>query len=109
MKQKQDLRTRVKLGLERLAFGSASDAMRLLYLEDVPSAEVLAGMDLFHVAEVKRGKNGVEVKLFDRFRAMELLEKLAEAESGGEAVSPLYRAIRESLGGTRGDVGRDDI
>lgn len=109
MKQKQNLQTRVKLGLERLAFGSVSDAVRLLYLEDVPSVEALEKMDLFHVAEVKRGKNGVEVKLFDRFKAMEMLGRLAEAESGSEGTSPLYRAIQQSLNGTRGDVGGDDV
>lgn len=87
---------KVKSGLERLAFGNVADAVALLYLEDAPPPEKLAKLDFFHVAELKRGKNGVEMKFFDRLKAMEALARLAESQSRGDGALPFYSAILES-------------
>lgn len=66
-------------GLKRLAFGSCSDAVYLVFADELPPAEVISGLDLFNVSEIKRVKGGgVEVKLFDRQKA---LEKLFEFEN----------------------------
>lgn len=89
----------VKGGLHRLAFGSTTDAVELLFFEETPPPSKLAGLDLFHVSEVKRGKNGVEVKLFDRLKALEALARLAEAEGAGDGALPFYKAILGSAGG----------
>ncbi|MCI5844646.1 MAG: terminase small subunit [Oscillospiraceae bacterium] len=77
----------VMAGLERLAFGSCNDAVRLVFAADSLSAEELAKLDLFGVSEVKRDKNGgVEVKFCDRQKAMEqILSYSNHAESQSQA------------------------
>ncbi len=66
-------------GLKRLAFGSCTDAVYLVFADELPPAHVISGLDLFNVSEIKRVKGGgVEVKLFDRQKA---LEKLFEFEN----------------------------
>lgn len=69
----------VVAGLKRLAFGSCSDAVYLVFADELPPPDVISGLDLFNVSEIKRVKGGgVEVKLFDRQKA---LEKLFEFEN----------------------------
>ena len=66
-------------GLKRLAFGSCTDAVYLVFADELPPPDVISGLDLFNVSEIKRVKGGgVEVKLFDRQKA---LEKLFEFEN----------------------------
>ncbi|MED9969516.1 MAG: terminase small subunit [Ruminococcus sp.] len=78
------------LGYQRLAFGSISDAVSLLYLEH-PTAEQLRSMDLFMVSEIKKPKDGMlEIKFFDRLKA---LEKLATERESPSGVSDLFDAI----------------
>ncbi len=77
-------------GYERLAFGSIADAVSLLYMEN-PSAKELKGMDLFSVSEIKRPKDGsMEIKFFDRLKALEKLKENSQTESGA---APVYEAI----------------
>jgi hypothetical protein len=78
-------------GLERLAFGSCNDAVYLVFSEELPPADVISGLDLFNVSEVKRVKGGgVEVKLFDRQKALEkLLEYLNTVDNSKNAASLL--------------------
>ena len=85
-------RQKARQGYEKLAFGGVSDAIRLLY-DEHPTPEELREMDFFNIAEIRRPKDGsVEIKFFDRLRALEKLEELEQA--GGEA-SPLCRAVEE--------------
>ncbi|HCA04687.1 MAG TPA: hypothetical protein DEO32_02185 [Ruminococcaceae bacterium] len=78
------------LGYQRLAFGNISDAVSLLYLEN-PSAEQLEKMDLFMISEIKKPKDGmIEIKFFDRLKA---LEKLENTSSSGDGVKDLFDAI----------------
>lgn len=88
-------RMRACLGYEKLALGSAADAVRLMYCDDM-SAEELAGLDLFNVAEIKRPKDGaMEIKFFDRLKA---LEKLNELESDTSVKKEtLFDAIQNSV------------
>lgn len=66
-------------GLKRLAFGSCTDAVYLVFADELPPPTVIDRLDLFNVSEIKRVKGGgVEVKLFDRQKA---LEKLFEFEN----------------------------
>lgn len=78
-------------GLERLAFGSCNDAVYLVFSEELPPADVISGLDLFNVSEVKRVKGGgVEVKFFDRQKALEkLLEYLNTVDNSKNAASLL--------------------
>lgn len=65
----------VREGYRRLAFGSVADALSLLWMEEVPSQETLECMDLFVVSDIKRPKaGGLEIKFFDRLRALEKLD-----------------------------------
>jgi hypothetical protein len=92
-------------GYQRLAFGSICDAISLLYKSD-PSKEDLEGMDLFLVSEIKRPKDGsMEIKFFDRLKALEKIEQLSLSESDKYSVS-LYKAIENSTKASAG--GNDD-
>ena len=63
----------VKTGLSRLAFGSINDAAALLFADEPAREEVLSA-DLFNVAEIKKVKGGgVEMKFYDRQKALEKL------------------------------------
>lgn len=78
------------VGYRRLAFGKISDAVSLLYMEN-PSREQLEHMDLFMVSEIKRPKDGsMEIKFFDRLKALEKLKENSQTESGAASV---YEAI----------------
>ena len=81
-------------GYERLAFGSVSDAVRLIFEED-PTGESLSGYDLFNVSEIRRPKDGaMEIKFFDRIRA---LEKLEEAGDDSQTrLADFYGALMKS-------------
>ncbi len=85
----------VRAGLERLAFGSINDAVKLAFLDEMPSENELSGFDLFNVSEIKRVKGGgVEIKLFDRLKALEKLweiENTAEVNSSAES---FFNAIK---------------
>lgn len=92
-------------GLRRLAFGSCNDAVLLALSEDIPSAEALGSLDLFNVSEIKRIKGGsVEVKLFDRMKALEKLYELENAFDDRGRAAGLMEALTASAG-EEGDLG----
>lgn len=96
---KQDL---LRRGFERLAFGSVTDAVRLLFTEDI-SASSLDQMDLFNVAEIKRLKGGgMEIKFADRLKALQCLESLTLAEEDDSA--GFYQALERSAAALREDA-----
>ena len=87
-------------GYEKLAFGSIEDAVRLLFCEEAGS-ELLSQLDLFNIAEIKRPKGGgMEIKFFDRLKAMEYLNELGRMEQAGQ--SPFYQALEEGARSLRG-------
>lgn len=62
----------------KLAFGRSNDAVKLVFL-DPEQQEIIDGLDLSMVAEIKRDSKGmVEVKLIDRLALLEMLSKLLE-------------------------------
>lgn len=84
-------------GLKRLAFGSIADAVSLFFAEEPPKNP--DALDLFCVSELKRPKGGgLEIKFFDRLKALEFLATIAEggSENGAE---PFYRALERSAQG----------
>lgn len=88
------------VGYRRLAFGKISDAVSLLYMEN-PSREQLEHMDLFMVSEIKRPKDGsMEIKFFDRLKALERLTDDSERENGA---APFYDAIARGAEALRSD------
>ncbi len=91
--REKSLANMASVGYQRLAFGNISDAVSLLYMEN-PSRADLSTMDLFLVSEIKRPKDGsMEIKFFDRLKALEKLESKSDEEIG---VKSLFEAIDES-------------
>ena len=82
-------------GYERLAFGNIADAIRLLYLED-PNSVNLENMDLFNISEIRKVKGGgVEIKFFDRLKALEKLENVSVCNSKDE--NSFYSALEHTV------------
>ena len=95
--RRETMRSCAFSGYERLAFGNISDAVRLLYTDN-PTAEQLETMNLYNVAEIKRPKDGaMEIKFFDRLRALEKLEQLdSDDENQNTEALAFYKALEES-------------
>ncbi|MBQ8965945.1 terminase small subunit [Ruminococcus sp.] len=97
---KEDMQTLcyVKTGLSRLAFGSINEAAALVFAEELKAEDVLKA-DLFNVAEIKRVKGGgVEMKFFDRQKA---LEKLVELDPELKEVSAAQEFLNAVYGGSQ--------
>ncbi|HHV31041.1 hypothetical protein [Caproiciproducens sp. LBM24188] len=95
--QQEKARRKLYRGYEKLAFGGIADAVRLLFVEE-PDLAALGKMDLYNIAEIKRPKGGgMEIKFFDRIKAMQCLEEM-NGENGKKAEAlPLYRALQECV------------
>lgn len=107
-KQPEDTTPDALSGYRRLAFGSIADAVLLLYTDN-PDREQLEAMDLFNIAEIKRPKDGaMEIKFFDRIRALEHLE---QSNSDGEAGSaaPFYNALEQSARAIRKSSASEEL
>ncbi|MGN1111600.1 MAG: terminase small subunit [Acutalibacteraceae bacterium] len=88
-------------GLERIAFGSISDAVRLV-CSDSPPLLSLEGLDLFLISEIKKPKDGaMEIKFFDRLKALERL--MQDGEQASPSALPLYNALCEASRTIGGD------
>ena len=93
-KERKSFSQQVEKGLCRLAFGSVTDAFRLMLCEDSLSAEEIEKLDLFNVSEIKRPKGGgLEIKFFDRLKALEKLAALGGGEENSQ--SSFIRALSE--------------
>ena len=86
----------VSAGLQRLAFGSVSDAIRLILSVNDGCSPDIDSLDLFNVSEIKiiNGK-GMEIKFFDRLKALERLGDLSCDDRDNGALS-FYEAIERS-------------
>ncbi|MBQ8959603.1 MAG: terminase small subunit [Ruminococcus sp.] len=84
----------VTAGLRRLAFGSCADAVSLAFADELSSPGAVKGLDLFCVSEIKRDKGGgVEIRLFDRLKALEKLYELERMGSEGDTARSLIDAL----------------
>ena len=80
----------IEKGYEKIAFGSIGDAVKLLFMEELKPKEAKK-LDLFTVAEIKKPKGGgMEIKFFDRIKALQCLENISRQES---SPSSFYEAI----------------
>lgn len=92
------------LGYQRLAFGSVSDAVRLVCAERLDELP-LDDMDLFLISEIKKPKDGsMEIKFFDRLKA---LEKLGSVENDSSDSMGIFDAINRSANILGGDADAD--
>jgi hypothetical protein len=93
-------------GLVRIALGANNDGAGLAFADEAPDGETLSGLDLFGVAEVKRQKGGVEVRFYDRLKALEALLAWGKSQGGDNAGKrDLYAALEKSAAALRD---RDD-
>ncbi len=92
--KKKNLMYKACVGYERLAFGSIADAIKLLFIEDV-NLGTLNEMDLFNIAEIKKKDNAVEIKFFDRLKALEKLEQSDAAQKND--ANPFYFALEQGM------------
>ncbi len=98
-----DPKQQVHVGLERLAFGTANDALTLLLSEEPLSGEQLSRLDLFNVSEIKKVKGGgLEIKFFDRQKALERMYEYASSADSGATARSLLAAL---AGGGDGEDG----
>ena len=86
----------IAAGFKRLAFGSCADAVKLILSCGGDNSPNLDSLDLFTVSEIKYtcGK-GMEIKFFDRLKALERLAEISESGKDSSAMS-LYEAIERS-------------
>ena len=94
----------IAAGLRRLAFGPANDAVRLAVLGGELPAGELERMDFYCLSELKVGDKGIEMKFFDRQKALALLREL-EAGSPAGRRSSFYEALEEGEAALRGGEG----
>ena len=75
-RKKKTVADKVEKGLEKLAFGDVSDAVKLLFISDGEAVESLGKLNLFNISEIKRPRGGgMEIKFFDRIKACERLRE----------------------------------
>ena len=92
--------TSVTAGLKRLAFGNCKDAVVLAFAEELPPSHVIEKLDLFNVSEIRRIKGGgVEIKIFDRLKALEKLYELENSLDSRDKASGLINALSLSVKG----------
>lgn len=101
-KEKRAKRNDIVSGYYRLAFGCFADAVSLLFKDDI-TAEELQKMDLYNISDIKRKKGGdIEIKFFDRLKALERLEEITSESERGTAAS-LLGAIEKGAAALRDD------
>ena len=80
----------IEKGYERIAFGGVGDAVKLLFMEELKPGTAKR-LDLFTVAEIKKPKGGgMEIKFFDRIKALQCLENMVHKDEG---TSTFYEAL----------------
>ena len=81
-------------GLRRIAFANISDSIKLL--RDWDEIENIDELDLFPISEIKLSKSGgMELKFFDRIKALEKLAFLTDSASCEHSIAPFVEAVQE--------------
>lgn len=87
----------VKSGLERLAFGSISDSIKLILSGENINLNKIDGMDFFQISEIKKPKDGCfEIKFFDRLKSLESLSKLYQNDVEHSQNNSFFSALEKS-------------
>ena len=103
--KKRKLVYKACIGYERLAFGSISDSIKLLFKENL-DCDTLESMDLFNISEIKKPKDGaMEIKFFDRIKALEKLEQSDFCKDGG--ADPFYYALEKGMAALKEDADKE--
>ena len=99
-RRKMTAQQQIEKGLSELAFGSCSDAIKLLFMSDEEIMQRLPKLKLINISEIKRPKGGgMEIKFFDRIKALERLgtDKISDSDS---SIS-FYEALEKSANDSR--------
>ncbi len=90
-------------GYRQLAFGSVADALKLIYYDERPDKFEMESLELFNISEIKKPKGGgIEIKFFDRLKALEHLEALAGGDKDDDSALPFYLALEKSAAALKG-------
>lgn len=93
-KKRKILLDRAYCGYERLAFGSVEDIVELICKSNFSDKD-LKGLDYFNISEIKKNRDGgLEVKFFDRLKALEKLENI-ECNNKNQGLS-FYSVLEKS-------------
>lgn len=93
-KSQETIRGKVIDGLQRLAFGSSNDVVKMLLAISEEDENKLKGLNLFNLSEMRKTKDGFEVKLFDRQLAMKALLSIEKEVRSEEAAQALYKTLQ---------------
>ena len=101
-KQRKNESRTLYQGYYRLAFGCVSDAVRLLFTEELTQKDI-GQMNLFNISEIKRKKGGdIEIKFFDRLKALDRLSEMA-LQSAEDGEGSIFSAIEKGAKALEGE------
>ena len=101
-RRKMTAQQQIEKGLSELAFGSFSDAIKLLFMSDEEIMQRLPKLKLINISEIKRPKGGgMEIKFFDRIKAFERL--MDAGNNGADGSLSFYEALEKSARSTAED------
>lgn len=84
-------------GLNRLAFASSADSLKLMLCDRDFLMSHLDELDLFHISEIKIPKEGaIEIKFFDRFKAFDKLLEISRFSEGNNNAAEFFTALEQS-------------
>lgn len=86
-------------GYEQLAFGEVSDPVRLLFQEKITAAGIRK-MNLFNVAQIKKKDSEVDIKFFDRLKALQCMQ---EMETDRPQIKDFLEAVQKAAQAVQDD------
>lgn len=84
-------------GLIKLAYGKVCDAVKLMYFSEDNDLAILDSYDLFNVSKFKKTKDGFEIEVFDRQKAIEALSNMENSSKLNTGIEQIYSAISKSV------------
>ncbi|GHV28860.1 hypothetical protein FACS189481_0410 [Clostridia bacterium] len=97
MNQKK-IRDQIIRMLKKCVFGTAKNAIKLLFNNEEEMHKQIKKLDLLNVAEIKKGKNNsIEIKFVDRLKALDKLCELMNDVDEAATENALYTAIEKSI------------
>ena len=94
LQNRREIYGTVRSGLERIAFNRCNDAVKLAFFGK--EGADIEDLDLSCISAIKRDKDGgVDMKFFDRQRALETLMQLDEAESSCSGAEEFLAAVTQ--------------
>lgn len=102
-KDMEYLQAMVLSGLERLAFGEINDIIQLMMKGNELDEKQLQNLNLYMVSEIKQKDGCLEVKLFDRYQALKLIQELIQLKKSNGTTEEFLQAFVEGTKQWGGD------